>query len=159
MKYFLNGKNIFFKLYLTKDILVTNDGNIRNDVFKLNTANSNVYDNSLTNMGTKVSNESNIFQLPYHIENKERAIKIHIPNNKVLLGNNNEVNNNDVNLSKQNKNNNIDNNVNNAVNNDNNIPEHLSQNSFLTKSSVDSASFNKLKGRILNKNEPYQFFI
>ncbi len=155
MKCFLNGKNIYYRLYLTKDILGTNDGNIRNDVFKLNTANSNVYGNSLTNMGTKVSNESNIFQLPYHIENKERAIKIHIPNNKVLLGNNNEVNNNDVNLSKQNKNNNIDNNVNNVVNNDNNIPEHLSQNSFLTKSSVDSASFNKLKGRILNKNEPF----
>ena len=70
MKCFLNGKHTYYRLYLTKDILVTNDGNIRNDVFKLNTANSNVYGNSLTNMGTKVSNNSNIFQIPYNIENK-----------------------------------------------------------------------------------------
>ena len=97
MKSFLNGKNIYYRLYLTKDILGTHDINIRNDVNKLNTANSNAYGNSITNLGTKISNESNIFQLPYHIENKERAIKIHIPNNKIPLGNNNEGNNNDIN--------------------------------------------------------------
>ena len=160
MKSFLNGKNIYYRLYLTKDILGTNDNNINNDVLKYNTANSNAFGNTLTNLGTKISNESNIFQVPYHIENKERAIKIHIPNNKVPIGNNNEINNNENNnLNKQNNNNNnLDNNINNlGVNNDNNIQEHISQSSFLTKSSIDSASFNKLKGRILEKNEPFFF--
>ena len=46
------------------------------------------------------------------------------------------------------------NNNNNENEENNNIDRQLSQNSFSTKSSADSASFNKLKSRILEKNQP-----
>ena len=151
MKSFLNGKHVYYRLYLTKDILGNGENNnYKSSITKFNTNNSNLFGNTLTNMGTKVSSDSNIFQIPYHIENKDRAIKIQIPDNKVLVNNN--ENNNNENKSKQDLNNN---NINDKIGNGDNIQEHISQNSFLTKSSLDSASFNKLKGRILDKNEPF----
>ena len=142
MRTFLNDKFVYYRLYLTKDILDNNE----NNVFKMN------FSISINDSQNKSIGGTNIYPIQNNIiGNKPKVIKLKVPdeNNKMLPGKNNS--------QKVNSNPDLNNKINDKNNNDktNNIQEKISQNSFSTKSSVDSASFNKLKARIIDKNEPF----
>ena len=144
MRTFINEKFVYYRVYLTKDILENNENNI----FKINSSLSNLNDSQNKSIGG-----TNIYPIQNNIMgNKAKVIKLKVPdeNTKLLTGKNNS--------QKVNSNQDLNNKVNDKNNNNdktNNIQDKLSQNSFSTKSSVDSASFNKLKARIIDKNEPF----
>ena len=141
MRTFINEKFVYYRVYITKDILENNENNL-DKMF------------SLSNNNLKSLSDTNLMQNKI-IENKNRVIKLKIPDdtNKKLYEKNNEDNNN--NSQKQNSNQNNNNKNNNNINKTNDLPDKMSQNSFSTKSSVDSASFNKLKAKIIDRNEPF----
>ena len=142
MKSFLNGKYIYYRLYITNDILGSNDY-INNSKYNESGKIENI--RNRTNY-RKFSGESNI-SFNHHFVNNERVIKLKIPGNELNPNidkyNTNKFNNMAKDYKEKNE-------LNNA-----NIKEKISQNSLTTYSSIDSAVFNKLKSKILEKNEPF----
>ena len=128
-KEFLNGKHYFYKVYVSNDLMNSNELN-NNSSMKLNV--------SLKSKSKKSKEENEKEENKKKKKNEIRGIKVKISedekNEKVKKE-----------LEENNNNENEDN---------NNIDRQLSQNSFSTKSSADNASFNKLKSRILEKNQP-----
>ena len=126
-KEFLNGKHIFYKVYVSNDLMNNNELNNNS----INNLTLNIKSNSKNSKDENKENKKNdIKGIKVKISEEEK-------NEKVKKG-----------LDENNNNNNNENEEN------NNIDRQLSQNSFSTKSSADSASFNKLKSRILEKNQP-----
>ena len=155
-KSFLNGKYSYYRVYITNDLLEAND-NIQE---KTNTEidNSIIVKNNLVDIVT----ESNIFKIPQGILKRERGIKLRIYDDE----NNNNNQKEKTNLEKENikkkesklninNKEKINNNENLKNNDNNNLLDPNSQQSLMTKSSIDSISFNKLKRRILEKNESF----
>ncbi len=139
MKSFLNDKYTYYRLYITNDILGSND---YNNCSRYNE--SGKIDNIINKTDRKVSGDSNI-SFHHHFENHERVIRLNIPGNE-MNQNIDKYNTNHYNIVREYK---EKNELNNA-----NIQEKLSQNSLSTYASIDSAVFNKLKSKILEKNEP-----
>ena len=165
---FINGKFTYFRIYISNDLLGTNENIVKNE---------REIENSFVDNGyiSGIVNETNIFNVPQNILKKEKGIKIknfdddycHVNKKEKKSENNKNENNekmmnkinkiithNSQHFFKENKNNNENENENDNLN-DNNKDLTKSHNSFMTKGSVDSASFNKLKSRILEKNESY----
>jgi len=130
-KEFLNGSKFYFKIFITNDLMNGNDYNIN-----ISKNNNNIQQKSLQ----KSRNSTVLNNSPSNNDiHKLKGIKIKISQDK-------NKNDKDKKIKfNENTNENEEN---------NNIERQLSQNSLTTKSSVDSASFNKLKSKILNKNEP-----
>ena len=165
-KNFINGKYTYYRIYISNDLLGSNE-NIEKTGREID---NSVGGNDYT---TGIVNESNIFKIPQSILKKERGIKIKIydeekyklkkkeekseDNNKEnhhekMMNNINKIiTNNSQHFFKESKSNNDNENLNDT----NNKELTKSHNSFVTKGSVDSVSFNKLKSRILEKNETY----
>ena len=129
IKEFLNGSKYYFKIFITNDLMNGNDYN--GNISKLQLQQKSIQ-KSKNSTGPNNSPMNNNIQ-------KLKGIKIKISEDNNKNDKNKKIKFND------NTNENEDN---------NNIERQLSQNSLTTKSSVDSASFNKLKSKILNKNEP-----
>ena len=124
-KSFLNDKYNYYKVFITNDLMNANDYNINSSISKFN-----ISEKSKAASKTSIGNN-----IPSH--HQLRGIRI-----KVTEDDNHK---NEKTQKKKMKNENEENNQ---------IERQLSQNSLTTKSSVDSASFNKLKSKILEKNEP-----
>ena len=141
MKSFLNEKFIYYRLYITNDVLGNNNNEINYSNFQRNCISPKV--DIVKNKARVVSQESNVFKSSDKLDNKERVIKLKINDNEIkpLIDKFNTNNfNAEIKDSKENKN---------EI-----IQEKISQNSFSTNASIDSAIFNKLKSKILEKNNP-----
>ena len=140
-KSFLNDKYIYYRLYITNDILGSND---YNNNFKC--TESPKVENIINQINRRISVDS----VNHATGIKERVIKLKINGNEFKQNidkyNTNNFNN-IVNMINENKENND---INNA-----NIQEKISHSSLTTHASIDSAIFNKLKSKILEKNEPF----
>ena len=163
-KTFLNGKYSYYRIYISNDLLGTNDNQdeksgkeIENSMIGNNTA-----------FITGIVTETVLLNVPQSILKKERGIKLKNYEEEKITYNKVEEEKKEKEKNKE-KQTNMINNINNIINynsyhlqnkenvnnNEEDIQEPISQNSILTKSSVDSASFNKLKSRILDKNESF----
>ena len=165
-KNFINGKYTYYRIYISNDLLGSNE-NIEKTGREIE---NSIAGNDYT---TGIANDTNIFKIPQSILKKERVIKIKIADEEKYQlkkkekseDKNNKENHHEKMMNNINKilthnshhffkDSNINNNENENLNDNNNdIPK--SNNSFMTKGSVDSVSFNKLKNRILEKNETY----
>ncbi len=128
-KEFLNGKHYFYKVYVSNDLMNSNDFSNYSSL-KLNV--------SLKSNSKKSKEENKKDDNKKKKKNQIKGIKV-----KISEDEKNEK------IKKE-----LEENNNNENEENNNIDRQLSQNSFSTKSSADSASFNKLKSRILEKNQP-----
>ena len=152
MRSFLNGKFVYYRLYIINDILENNENEIqftkisispKFDLLKNKTnyhrisVESNLYQNQIQN---QIQNEKN--------EKNERVITLKVHEGEIMpLIENNKTNIYD--FKKESKNS-----KKNDLNDNNNIQEINSHHSLSTNGSIDSAVFNKLKSKILEKNNP-----
>ena len=120
MKSFLNDKYTYYRLYITNDILGSND---YNNCSRYNE--SGKIDNIINKTDRKVSGDSNI-SFHHYFENHERVIRLNIPGNE-MNQNIDKYNTNHYNIVREYK---EKNELNNA-----NIQEKLSQNSLSTYAS------------------------
>ena len=154
-KYFLNGKYSYYRMYITNDLLGAN----ANQEEKSEKEIENSIMGNVNGFVTGILSESLLPNLQQNFSKKERGIKIKNYDEEKIIYNKEEEN--------KEKQNNLMNNINiknniyhlhnkeNVNNNNEEEQEPISHNSLLTKSSIDSASFNKLKSRILDKNETF----
>ena len=163
-KTFLNGKYSYYRIYISNDLLGTNDNQDEKSGKEI--------ENSMTinNTGfiSGIVTETVLLNVPQSILKKERGIKLKNYEEEKIIYNKADEEKKEKEKNKE-KQTNMINNINNIINynsyhlqnkenvnnNEEDIQEPISQNSTLTKSSIDSASFNKLKSRILDKNESF----
>ena len=154
-KTFLNNKYSYYRIYITNDLLEANE--------TIEKKSNNEIDNSILvkNNLVDILTESNIFKIPQSILKRERGIKlkkydenINKKDSKTFVKEQDKKKENKLNNMNNTNNTNNTNNQN-LNNDDNNNKLQEPQKSFVTKSSIDSVSFNKLKSRILEKNESF----
>ena len=167
-KTFLNGQYSYYIIYISNDILGQN-----------NPEEKSIHEEEkeeeiivINNCYTGIIDETSLTKVPQSILKKEKGITLnHYDEEKEIILEKDEKEKKE---EKQNQEKELImmNNINNIINrnnhhlhnkdlgnyniNDNdNINEPISQNSFMTRTSIDTISFNKLKSRILEKNESY----
>ncbi len=148
MKSFLNGKFNYYRLYIINDILENNENEINFTKISINPK-FDILRNK-TNL-QKISVESNLHQIQKQNDKNERVITLNIQEGDIMpLIEKNKTNlyNFQQKESKQSKN------TKNELNDKNNYQEKNSHHSLSTNASIDSAVFNKLKSKILEKNSP-----
>jgi hypothetical protein len=154
-KTFLDGKYYYHRVYLTNDLIALNE-------------NSKSYPSGMKSVSEKDSNreELKMSNIPDESKISGKQIKLKVGSTNIEMNepidgkkdekdNNNAGNNNPNNKQPNNNNNNNNEGLEQNNNDENNLlkPPSNSPSSVHTKSSIDSAGFNKLKNGILEKKE------